>query len=75
MPDISFHGHSAVSVGPHGQQLFVDPGAFSDLSPLAGAAAILVTHAHPDHLAVAAVLEADDAAVACTGDACLPGVA
>lgn len=57
MPQITFHGHSAVTVRADGEQLFVDPGAFSDLSGLPAASAILVTHAHPDHMSVAALAE------------------
>ena len=57
MSEVTFHGHSAVTVRSDGQQLFVDPGGFSDLTGLADASAILVTHAHPDHMSVAALAE------------------
>ncbi|MFF2372288.1 MBL fold metallo-hydrolase [Agromyces sp. NPDC058110] len=55
MTSITLLGHSAIGLDNGGGRLVVDPGAFSDLTGLADAAAVLVTHGHPDHVAVAAV--------------------
>ena len=38
--------------------LVVDPGVFSERAALTGADAVLITHEHPDHLDVEAVIEA-----------------
>ncbi|WP_229075709.1 MBL fold metallo-hydrolase [Actinoplanes sp. DH11] len=38
--------------------LVVDPGEFSEVSALAGADAVLITHEHPDHVDVPAVVAA-----------------
>ena len=44
-------GHSCVRLEKDGAVLVIDPGTFSDApAALAGAAAVLVTHEHPDHL-------------------------
>lgn len=60
MTDITFHGHSAVSLrSGAGQHLFIDPGTFSDLTGLSDADAILITHAHADHIAPGALAGTD----------------
>jgi L-ascorbate metabolism protein UlaG (beta-lactamase superfamily) len=55
-------GHSCLRLEKDGAALVIDPGVFTDAAAaLAGAAAVLVTHEHPDHLdadAVRAALEA-----------------
>jgi L-ascorbate metabolism protein UlaG (beta-lactamase superfamily) len=56
-------GHSCVKLEKEGAVLVIDPGTFSDApAALDGAAAVLVTHEHPDHLdadAVRAALASD----------------
>jgi L-ascorbate metabolism protein UlaG (beta-lactamase superfamily) len=56
-------GHSCVRLEKDGAVLVIDPGSWSDApAALAGAAAVLVTHEHPDHLdaeAIRAALRAD----------------
>jgi L-ascorbate metabolism protein UlaG (beta-lactamase superfamily) len=56
-------GHSCVRLEKDGAVLVIDPGMFTDAATaLAGAAAVLVTHEHPDHLdadAIRAALLAD----------------
>lgn len=60
---LTFHGHSCVSLGlPSGSlpdaggTLVIDPGTFSDTAAaLTGAVSLLVTHDHPDHVDVPAV--------------------
>jgi L-ascorbate metabolism protein UlaG (beta-lactamase superfamily) len=56
-------GHSCVRLEKDGTVLVIDPGTFTDAAAaLAGAAAVLVTHEHPDHLdadAIRAALQAD----------------
>jgi L-ascorbate metabolism protein UlaG (beta-lactamase superfamily) len=56
-------GHSCVRLEKDGAVLVIDPGMWSDApEAVAGAAAILVTHEHPDHLdadAVRAALSSD----------------
>ena len=56
-------GHSCVRLEKDGAVLVIDPGGWSDApAALAGAAAVLVTHEHPDHLdaeAIRAALRAD----------------
>ena len=43
-------GHSCVRLEKDGAVLVIDPGTFTDAAAaLAGAAAVLVTHQHPDH--------------------------
>ncbi|SFR90535.1 L-ascorbate metabolism protein UlaG, beta-lactamase superfamily [Agromyces sp. CF514] len=56
MTAITLLGHSAISLDNGGSRLVIDPGAFSDLAGLADAAAVLVTHGHPDHVAAAALV-------------------
>ena len=58
---LTFHGHSCVALDHDGTTLTVDPGTFADTSSaLADPGTLLVTHAHPDHLDVAAVRRALD---------------
>jgi L-ascorbate metabolism protein UlaG (beta-lactamase superfamily) len=56
-------GHSCVRLEKDGAVLVIDPGSWSDApEALAGAAAVLVTHEHPDHLdadAIRAALSSD----------------
>jgi L-ascorbate metabolism protein UlaG (beta-lactamase superfamily) len=56
-------GHSCVRLEKDGAVLVIDPGSFSDApAALDGAAAVLVTHEHPDHLdadAIRAALSTD----------------
>ncbi|MHA7210768.1 MBL fold metallo-hydrolase [Arthrobacter sp. MDT1-65] len=58
--------HSCVRLEQDGSVLVIDPGSFSEVEEaLAGAAAVLVTHEHADHVdvdRVVAVLAADGAA-------------
>jgi L-ascorbate metabolism protein UlaG (beta-lactamase superfamily) len=55
-------GHSCVRIEKDGAVLVIDPGIWTDAAAaLAGAAAVMVTHEHPDHLdadAVRAALQA-----------------
>lgn len=57
------YSHSCVRLEQDGSVLVIDPGTFSEVDEaLEGAAAVLITHEHPDHLAVdrvAAVLAAN----------------
>jgi L-ascorbate metabolism protein UlaG (beta-lactamase superfamily) len=56
-------GHSCVRLEKDGATVVIDPGTFSDAAAaLAGAAAVLVTHEHPDHL------DADAIRAALAGD-------
>ena len=43
-------GHACVRLEKDGTRLVIDPGVWSGPDMLAGAAAVLVTHEHPDHL-------------------------
>ena len=56
-------GHSCVRLEKDGAVLVIDPGTFTDAAAaLAGAAAVMVTHEHPDHLdadAIRAALRAN----------------
>jgi len=55
-------GHSCVRLEKDGTVLVIDPGTFSDAAgALAGAAAVMVTHEHPDHLDAAAIRAALEA--------------
>jgi L-ascorbate metabolism protein UlaG (beta-lactamase superfamily) len=58
-------GHSCVRLEKDGAVLVIDPGSFSDApAALEGAAAVLVTHEHADHLdagAIRAALSSDPA--------------
>ncbi|MFD7026301.1 MBL fold metallo-hydrolase [Promicromonospora sukumoe] len=82
---LTFHGHACVSLGLPGTTpdaspdvdaagtLVIDPGTFSDTTTaFAGARAVLITHDHPDHVDVPAVVEhlaAPDTQVWATGPA------
>ena len=59
-------GHSCVRLDKDGAVLVIDPGTFSDAAAaLDGAAAVMVTHEHPDHLdadAIRAALSSDPGA-------------
>lgn len=53
------YGHSCVRLDGPGGVMVLDPGVFSDApAALDGAAALLITHEHPDHIDAPAVLEA-----------------
>jgi L-ascorbate metabolism protein UlaG (beta-lactamase superfamily) len=57
---LTFHGHACVSLDlpDGGGTLVLDPGTFSDTTAaLTRAVAVLVTHDHPDHVDVPAVVE------------------
>lgn len=49
---LTLTGHSGVSITHGDRQLWIDPGIFSNLAELARANAVLITHHHPDHLAI-----------------------
>lgn len=51
-------GHSCVRLVRGDDVLVIDPGSWSDTTALADVTAVLVTHVHPDHVAVDAVVEA-----------------
>jgi L-ascorbate metabolism protein UlaG (beta-lactamase superfamily) len=54
-------GHSCVRITGGDRQLVIDPGVFSDVTAaLDGVDEVLVTHEHPDHIDVEAVLAAAD---------------
>jgi L-ascorbate metabolism protein UlaG (beta-lactamase superfamily) len=56
-------GHSCVKLEKDGATLVIDPGGWSDAAAaLDGAAAVMVTHEHPDHL------DADAVRAALSGD-------
>jgi L-ascorbate metabolism protein UlaG (beta-lactamase superfamily) len=56
---LTFHGHSCVALDHDGTRLTLDPGTFAEApAALRGSDAVLVTHAHPDHLDVAALRDA-----------------
>jgi L-ascorbate metabolism protein UlaG (beta-lactamase superfamily) len=56
-------GHSCVRLEKDGTTLVIDPGTLTDApAALAGAAAVMVTHEHPDHL------DADAIRAALSGD-------
>jgi len=42
-------GHSCVRVSAGGNDVVIDPGSWSERESLDGAAAVLITHEHPDH--------------------------
>ncbi|WP_129788896.1 MBL fold metallo-hydrolase [Promicromonospora panici] len=57
---LTFHGHACVSLTlpDGGGTLVIDPGTFSDTaSALMGAAAVLITHDHFDHVDVPTLVE------------------
>ena len=49
---ITKYSHSCLRIEHDGAVLVVDPGGWSERSALTGADAVLITHEHPDHLAV-----------------------
>ena len=51
-------GHSCVRLERGDSRLVIDPGVISEPTALKGAAAVLVTHQHPDHLDVPRLREA-----------------
>jgi L-ascorbate metabolism protein UlaG (beta-lactamase superfamily) len=57
---ITHWGHACVRLERGGRRLVLDPGAFSDLSVLDDADAVLVTHEHVDHVDVARLAAAAD---------------
>lgn len=57
---ITHFGHSTIGLHAPEGLIVTDPGPFSDLSCLEDAKAIILTHAHGDHLAVDAVKAAAD---------------
>lgn len=57
---LTFHGHACVSLSlpDGGGTLVIDPGTFSDTAAaLTGAAAVLITHDHFDHVDVPTLVE------------------
>ncbi|PVU81735.1 MBL fold metallo-hydrolase (plasmid) [Cellulomonas sp. WB94] len=52
MTTVTCWGHACVRLERAGARLVIDPGTYSDLSVLDTADAVLVTHEHPDHVAV-----------------------
>ena len=48
--DITLLGHSCVRLEKDGARLVIDPGAWSATDALEGAAGVLVTHEHVDHV-------------------------
>jgi L-ascorbate metabolism protein UlaG (beta-lactamase superfamily) len=55
---ITHWGHACVEVSRLGRTLLIDPGNLSPDAPFGRADAILITHAHGDHLDTAAVMAA-----------------
>lgn len=53
---VSAWGHACIRFENDGRVLVIDPGTFSDLTVLDAAQSVLVTHEHPDHVAVSAVV-------------------
>ena len=47
--ELTKHGHACVVLSDGDRRLVIDPGAFTDPAALDGAAAVLITHEHPDH--------------------------
>jgi L-ascorbate metabolism protein UlaG (beta-lactamase superfamily) len=52
------YGHACVRLDKDGTALVIDPGVFSEAEALDGAAAVLVTHEHADHVNVDALRSA-----------------
>ncbi len=46
---ITKFGHSCVRLSHEGRDVVLDPGGWSEREALDGAAAVLITHEHPDH--------------------------
>jgi L-ascorbate metabolism protein UlaG (beta-lactamase superfamily) len=49
---ITKFGHACVRVEHDGRALVLDPGMFTDADAVDGATAVLITHEHPDHVAM-----------------------
>ncbi|MFI2751992.1 MBL fold metallo-hydrolase [Cellulomonas sp. P22] len=58
--DLTSWGHSCVRLERDGRRLVIDPGVLSDARALDGAQAVLLTHAHPDHVDVSALRQVLD---------------
>lgn len=57
--ELTKYTHSCVRISDDGRALVVDPGVFSEVeAALSGVHAVLVTHEHPDHVAVDRLVEA-----------------
>jgi L-ascorbate metabolism protein UlaG (beta-lactamase superfamily) len=62
--ELTKQGHACVVLSRDGRDLVIDPGVFTDPAVLDGAAAVLITHEHPDHFEpqrLRAALDADPA--------------
>src|ERR671916_2799793 len=62
--ELTKQGHACVVLSKEGRDLVIDPGVFTDPAALEGAAAVLITHEHPDHFEpqrLRAALDADPA--------------
>jgi L-ascorbate metabolism protein UlaG (beta-lactamase superfamily) len=62
--ELTKQGHACVVLSEEGRDLVIDPGVFTDPAVLEGAAAVLITHEHPDHFEpqrLRAALDADPA--------------
>jgi L-ascorbate metabolism protein UlaG (beta-lactamase superfamily) len=56
--DVTSWGHACIRFEKDGRVLVIDPGTFSDLAALDGANTVLVSHEHPDHVALPAIAAA-----------------
>jgi L-ascorbate metabolism protein UlaG (beta-lactamase superfamily) len=57
--DLVKYTHSCVRIADDERALVIDPGEFSEVgAALSGVHAVLVTHEHPDHVAVQALVDA-----------------
>ena len=62
--ELTKRGHACIVISDDDRRLVIDPGAFTEPEALDGAAAVLVTHEHPDHFQpdrLRAALDADPA--------------
>jgi L-ascorbate metabolism protein UlaG (beta-lactamase superfamily) len=62
--ELTKQGHACVVLSDGDRRLVIDPGVFTDAAALEGAAAVLITHEHPDHFEpqrLRAALDADPA--------------
>jgi len=50
--NLTFWGHACVQLERAGNTMLIDPGSFSDRTPLATTDAVLVTHEHADHVVI-----------------------
>ncbi len=60
--ELTKQGHACVVLSDGDRRLVIDPGVFTDAAALEGAAAVLITHEHPDHFEpqrLRAALDAD----------------